>query len=74
MDIGVNYLREHILPEARIHSVIAKSGVEPNIVPAESQIWYFIRAPRRKEVEEIYRRILGYSQRRSSDDRNHLRS
>ena len=59
MDIGVNYLREHILPEARIHSVIAKSGVEPNIVPAESQIWYFIRAPRRKEVEEIYRRILG---------------
>ena len=58
MDIGVNYLREHIIQEARIHSVITKGGSEPNVVPAEAQIWYYIRAPRRKEVAEIYNRVL----------------
>jgi len=58
MDIGVNYLREHIPQESRIHSVITKGGKQPNVVPPEAQIWYYIRAPRRKSVEEIYERVL----------------
>jgi len=58
MDIGVNYLREHIIPEARIHSVITSGGQAPNVVPAYAQIWYFVRAPRREQVAEIYARVL----------------
>jgi aminobenzoyl-glutamate utilization protein B len=58
MDIGVNYLREHIIPEARIHSVITSGGQAPNVVPAYAQIWYFVRAPRRDQVEQIYQRVL----------------
>jgi aminobenzoyl-glutamate utilization protein B len=58
MDIGVNYLREHIIPEARIHSVITSGGQAPNVVPAYAQIWYFVRAPRRDQVEAIYARVL----------------
>jgi aminobenzoyl-glutamate utilization protein B len=58
MDIGVNYLREHIIPEARIHSVITSGGQAPNVVPAYAQIWYFVRAPRRDQVDEIYARVL----------------
>jgi aminobenzoyl-glutamate utilization protein B len=58
MDIGVNYLREHIIPEARIHSVITSGGQAPNVVPAHAQIWYFVRAPRRDQVEAIYQRVL----------------
>jgi len=58
MDIGVNYLREHIAQESRIHSVITEGGKQPNVVPSEAQIWYYIRAPRRKLVEEIYKRVL----------------
>ncbi|HEU5087256.1 MAG TPA: hypothetical protein VFT99_07415, partial [Roseiflexaceae bacterium] len=58
MDIGVNYLREHIIPEARIHSVITSGGQAPNVVPAYAQVWYFVRAPRRDQVEEIYQRVL----------------
>jgi aminobenzoyl-glutamate utilization protein B len=57
-DVGVNYLREHIIPDARIHCVITKGGEAPNIVPDEAQVWYFVRAPRRDQVEEIYDRLL----------------
>ncbi len=58
MDVGVNYLREHIIPEARIHSVITSGGQAPNVVPAYAQIWYFVRAPRRDQVDAIYARVL----------------
>ena len=57
-DVGVNYLREHIIPDARIHCVITKGGQAPNIVPAEAQVWYYVRAPQRDQVEEIYDRLL----------------
>ena len=58
MDVGVNYLREHIVSEARVHSVITRGGETPNVVPGEASICYYVRAPRRKQVEEIYRRVL----------------
>ena len=58
MDIGVNYLREHIIPEARIHSVVTSGGQAPNVVPAYAQIWYYVRAPTRPQVEAIYARML----------------
>jgi aminobenzoyl-glutamate utilization protein B len=58
MDIGVNYLREHVIPDARIHSVITHGGQAPNVVPAYAQIWYYVRAPRRDQVEAIYARML----------------
>lgn len=62
MDVGVNYLREHIIPEARIHSVITSGGQAPNVVPAFAQIWYFVRAPKREQVDEIYTRVLDIAQ------------
>ena len=57
-DIGVNYLREHIKQESRIHCVITNGGSVPNIVPDYAQIWYLVRAPQREEVKEIYSRVL----------------
>jgi aminobenzoyl-glutamate utilization protein B len=58
MDVGVNYLREHVIPEARIHSVIISGGQAPNVVPAYAQIWYYVRAPQRDQVDAIYQRML----------------
>ena len=58
MDVGVNYLREHIPPTSRIHSVVTSGGQAPNVVPAYAQVWYFVRAPSRAEVDEIYARML----------------
>jgi len=58
MDVGVNYLREHVEQDTRIHSVISDGGRAPNVVPPEATIWYFVRAPRRDQVEAIYARVL----------------
>ncbi|RXZ00703.1 amidohydrolase [Fictibacillus sp. S7] len=58
MDIGVNFLREHLIDEIRIHSTITNGGGGPNVVPDKSQIWYYIRAPHRSEVEETYEKLI----------------
>jgi len=58
MNIGVNYMREHIIQDARIHYIIDRGGEQPNIVPAYARSWYYIRAPEREQVEEIYNWIL----------------
>jgi aminobenzoyl-glutamate utilization protein B len=58
MNIGANYLREHIPQEARIHYVIEAGGGQPNVVPAYARSWYLIRAPEREQVERIYSRVL----------------
>jgi len=58
MNVGVNYLREHVIQDARIHYVIEKGGDQPNIVPPYARSWYLIRAPEREQVEEIYNWIL----------------
>lgn len=47
MSVGVNYLREHIIPEARIHYAYRDvGGIAPNVVQGSSCVHYFIRAPK----------------------------
>jgi aminobenzoyl-glutamate utilization protein B len=55
MDIGMNFMREHVIQEARIHYVITQGGAAPNVVPPDAEVWYFIRAPRRTQVDEIWK-------------------
>jgi aminobenzoyl-glutamate utilization protein B len=58
MNIGANYLREHVTDRTRIHYVITNGGRQPNVVPAEATVWYYVRAPRRDEVDDVYARVL----------------
>ncbi len=58
MNIGCNYLREHVISDARIHYVITDGGKAPNIVPDFAEVWYFVRAPERHQVDDIYDRIV----------------
>ncbi|TFG32600.1 amidohydrolase [Candidatus Thorarchaeota archaeon] len=54
MNTGVNYMREHIIQEARIHYVVQDGGMQPNVVPPYARSWYYIRAPEREQVEQIF--------------------
>jgi hypothetical protein len=58
MNIGVNYMREHVVQEARVHYVVEDGGVQPNVVPPYARSWYYVRAPRRDLVEKYYQRLL----------------
>jgi aminobenzoyl-glutamate utilization protein B len=58
MNVGANYLREHMISDARLHYVITNGGLAPNIVPAEAEVYYFVRAPERYQVDELYNRLI----------------
>jgi aminobenzoyl-glutamate utilization protein B len=58
MNVGVNFLREHVIQDARIHYVIEVGGGQPNVVPDYARSWYYIRAPERDQLDPIYARIL----------------
>lgn len=58
MNTGANYLREHIVQDARIHYAITDTGgFSPNVVQPNATVMYLIRAPKIHQVENIYQRI-----------------
>ncbi|MBN2207570.1 MAG: amidohydrolase [Candidatus Aminicenantes bacterium] len=57
-NVGLNYLREHLKPTARIHYVILDGGGAPNVVPDHARAWYYVRNLDRPSVEEDYARVL----------------
>jgi len=58
MNIGANFMREHMISDARLHYIITHGGDAPNVVPAEAEVHYFVRAPERHQVEELYARLI----------------
>ena len=58
MNVGANYLREHVTSDVRIHYVIKEGGTAPNIVPDNASVWYYVRALSREAVEDTYRRLV----------------
>ena len=58
MNVGVQFLREHIPSSARIHYAITDTGgISPNIVQAHASALYQIRAPFAPELEDLYKRL-----------------
>jgi aminobenzoyl-glutamate utilization protein B len=54
MNVGANYMREHIKETSRIHYVITNGGGQPNVVPATAQVWYYVRANAHPDVESHF--------------------
>ena len=58
MNVGVNYLREHMPPSARVHYAVTDSGgLSPNVVQARAEVLYLVRAARNHEATELYQRV-----------------
>lgn len=58
MNVGVNYLREHMPPDARVHYAVTDSGgMSPNVVQARAEVLYLVRAARNHEAAELYERV-----------------
>lgn len=58
MNVGVNYLREHVPTESRIHYAVTNTGGHaPNVVQAEASVRYQMRSPLMSQVEDIYARV-----------------
>ena len=58
MNMMVNMLREHVPQESRIHYVITKGGLAPNVVPDLAEVYYYVRNPEMQMVEELFERVV----------------
>ena len=57
MNIGVNYLREHVADDVRMHYAYKDNGIPANVVPDFAKTNYFIRASKRDRAEDASRRV-----------------
>lgn len=62
-NVGSNYLREHMLSDARVHYAITNAGgVAPNVVQPNAEVMYMIRAANNQDVSELYERVCAIAQ------------
>ena len=58
MNVGTNFLREHMELTSRVHyAILDAGGTAPNMVQSHASVRYMIRAVNSKEVDELHKRI-----------------
>ncbi|MBL8701247.1 MAG: amidohydrolase [Alphaproteobacteria bacterium] len=63
MNVGVNYMREHMPSDARIHyAYLDAGGIAPNVVQARAKVRYLIRAADLPEMNRLVARVRKIAQ------------
>src|SRR5579875_329697 len=57
MGNGIEFLREHVPSNTRIHYIITNGGQAPNIVPDTAEMYIFARSPYLNTLNNIWARI-----------------
>ena len=58
MSVGVNYLREHMSDQARVHyAYLDAGGISPNVVQAHAKVRYVIREPTARAMMTLVDRV-----------------
>jgi amidohydrolase len=50
---NINALRQQMRPDARVHGIITKGGIAPNIIPEHTEARFYIRAKRRDYLNTL---------------------
>jgi aminobenzoyl-glutamate utilization protein B len=58
MNNMINMMREHVPQETRIHYVITKGGLAPNVVPDFAEVYYTVRHPKKEVLQSIFERMV----------------
>lgn len=57
MNVAVNYMREHVPSDARIHYVVTDGGKAPNVVPDKAEVYYYVRHRDPEVVRSVMARV-----------------
>ncbi|QDO97387.1 amidohydrolase [Ferrovibrio terrae] len=58
MNVGVNYMREHMPANARVHYAVTDTGgISPNVVQATAEVLYLVRAPTVAAATQLFERV-----------------
>src|SRR3954447_4920989 len=55
---AIELLREHVPQTTRIHYVITNGGDAPNVVPAFSEVYIYLRSPEMSVIDNVWPRIV----------------
>ncbi len=55
---NIGALRQAFLPADRVHGVITYGGGAPNVIPAFTEMSYYVRAPDAVRLDELYPRVM----------------
>ena len=59
MNVGVQFLREHVPDDTRIHYAITDAGgLSPNVVQGRAEAVYLVRSQRLADLENIKQRVI----------------
>jgi len=59
---ALEFLREHVRSDVRIHGIVSDGGLRANIVPEHASLSYMVRAETRSTLDEIKNRVLACAQ------------
>jgi aminobenzoyl-glutamate utilization protein B len=62
MGNGIEFLREHIPSNSRIHYIITNGGAAPNVVPDTAELYLYARNPSSVVLSGVWERILKIGQ------------
>ena len=56
--VNVSTLRQQILDSDRIHGVITDGGSAPNVIPARTEMLWYVRAETDERLDELYPKVM----------------
>ena len=56
--VNVAALRQHILPEERVHGIFTDGGAQPNIVPSTAATKWYVRSPDSAGLSALSERVV----------------
>ena len=62
MGTGVEFMREHVPSNTRIHYIVSNGGAAPNIVPDTAELFLYARSPSLDTLDGIWGRIVKIGQ------------
>ncbi len=59
MNVGVNFLREHMPSDCRVHyAIVDAGGASPNVVQSHATAFYIVRGPTVAAMRSLYERVV----------------
>jgi aminobenzoyl-glutamate utilization protein B len=54
MNVGWNFRREHLRIQQRSHYVVTNGGDQPNVVPRNASVWYYLRETTHQDIKRMW--------------------
>ena len=60
--VGLNSLKKQLSEDARVSGIITEGGITPNIIPERAVARLYLRAAKRRDLDELREKVIGCAQ------------